>query len=291
MSNSIISIIIPTYNRSNKIERTLNSVLNQTYKNLECIVVDDFSTDDTKYVISVISKQDNRIRYVVNERLKGAQGARNTGILKASGSLIVLFDSDDIMLSTYIEKVYNKINKTNSDIVFSYTKIIDFKTGKEVGKSKPHCSGNVTGKLLSSECYLTINCLFKKDKLLTIGLLDESCPSHQELDTHIRLSKISKYEVVPEYLINYNVGDKDAISHDKKKHADGLLYILKKHKWLWRMKSYKAFLRRAENILKYVKENMAESSDNYFFKVLFFIPEFPLYLLLIYMKRNLKINK
>lgn len=92
-----VSIIIPAYNRSFLIGETLNSILKQSYQDWECIVVDDHSTDDTvKRVLQYINK-DPRIKLAYNERKKGAQGARNSGIAKSSGEFIVFLDSDDLL--------------------------------------------------------------------------------------------------------------------------------------------------------------------------------------------------
>lgn len=78
-----LSVIIPTYNRANTIGRTIESFIAQGFKDWEMIVVDDHSTDNTKEVIDDYNRSDNRIHYLLNERKKGAQGARNTGILHA----------------------------------------------------------------------------------------------------------------------------------------------------------------------------------------------------------------
>ena len=79
----LISVVIPTYNRANTILQSVNSVLNQTYKNIELIVVDDCSTDDTEKIIAGI--QDSRVKFYRLEKNSGACTARNLGIEKASG--------------------------------------------------------------------------------------------------------------------------------------------------------------------------------------------------------------
>ena len=97
----MVSVIIPTYNRSNVILNSVNSVLNQTYKDLEVIVVDDCSDDETEIVLKSI--KDQRLRYIKHEKNMGACAARNTGIDLAKGEFIAFHDSDDICRKERIE--------------------------------------------------------------------------------------------------------------------------------------------------------------------------------------------
>lgn len=116
MNNTdLISVIIPTYNRANLIKRSAESVLNQTYKNLELIIVDDGSTDNTKEVID--SLNDNRIVYIKQEN-QGACAARNKGIDAAKGKYIAFHDSDDAWHLDKLEKQLNALKQHNADVVF-----------------------------------------------------------------------------------------------------------------------------------------------------------------------------
>ncbi len=94
--NPLISVIIPTYNRANFLGEAIESVLSQTYKNLEVIIIDDGSTDDTRQLIEKYT--DKRIIYLYQEH-GGTSAARNKGIQEAKGEYIAFLDSDDIWLS------------------------------------------------------------------------------------------------------------------------------------------------------------------------------------------------
>ncbi|GAA4244667.1 glycosyltransferase family 2 protein [Winogradskyella damuponensis] len=110
----LVSIIIPTFNRAHLISETLDSVLNQTYPNWECIVVDDGSVDDTAEIMESYCKKDARFQYHhrSNSHLPGGNGARNYGFEVSKGDFIQWFDSDDLLLEEAIEMkilaVYSK---------------------------------------------------------------------------------------------------------------------------------------------------------------------------------------
>ena len=106
MTNNLVSIIIPTYNRAHLIGETLDSVLAQTYTHWECIVVDDGSTDTTDRVVEQYVKKDRRFQYHhrPKDRKKGPCACRNYGFEFSKGEFIKWFDSDDIMYSELLEK-------------------------------------------------------------------------------------------------------------------------------------------------------------------------------------------
>jgi len=116
-----ISIIIPAYNAEKYIERCVNSIINQTYKNIEIIIVNDGSTDMTKEKVEKI--KDDRI-IILNQENFGVSSARNIGIKKATGMYIMFVDSDDYIEKDTVEKVINVISNTNVDIVkFNYNNL------------------------------------------------------------------------------------------------------------------------------------------------------------------------
>ena len=97
-----ISVIIPTYNREQKIVKSVQSVLEQTYSNLEIIIVDDGSTDHTEQVVKEI--QDERIVYIRQAENQGVSAARNIGVANATADFIAFHDSDDCWHSDKLEK-------------------------------------------------------------------------------------------------------------------------------------------------------------------------------------------
>lgn len=121
IDNEKISVVIPTYNRAKTINKSIKSVLNQTYTNIEVIVVDDCSTDNTETIIKKI--KDKRVKYYKLDCNKGACFARNYGIKKATGNYIAFQDSDDIFEKNKLEKQYENIKKNKSDLNFCRIKL------------------------------------------------------------------------------------------------------------------------------------------------------------------------
>ena len=118
---SLISIIIPTYNRANLIGETIASIQNQTYKHWECIIIDDGSTDNTESVILNIIKNDSRIVFYKKPKHlpKGPSAARNYGFSKSKGVYVNYFDSDDLMLPEKLAIDLKHINYGNFDFTIS----------------------------------------------------------------------------------------------------------------------------------------------------------------------------
>lgn len=115
MNNILFSIIIPTYNRANMIEKTIQSILLQSYINFEVIVIDDGSTDDTERIVKTIV--DDRIFYYKKDNAeRGA--ARNYGVQKAKGNYINFFDSDDLAYNIHLQSAYELITEKSNPEVF-----------------------------------------------------------------------------------------------------------------------------------------------------------------------------
>lgn len=237
-----VSIVVPAYNRAHIIAKTLDSFIAQTYQEWDCYVVDDHSTDNTAEVVNFYCNKDNRIKYLVNNRKKGAQGARNTGIIASDAEWICIFDSDDCMRPLYLEKLIARTSE-NVGVVSCWCNKISIIDGT-TKILKWGGDGSITKQLVQGVTYVGYDsALIRKQSLLDIGLLDENIKAYQEFDTHIRLSLIARYSCVPEALFDYYVGAVDTISTQSEldktiKYAK----IILKHRWLWRKYRYLVML-------------------------------------------------
>ena len=114
-----VSIIVPIYNVVQYLEKCINSICNQTYKNIEIIMVDDCSTDGSRELAKELSKKDDRITFVQRSKNGGLSAARNTGMKIATGNWITFVDSDDWVREEYIRKMVEVGKKDQADIVMS----------------------------------------------------------------------------------------------------------------------------------------------------------------------------
>lgn len=149
----LVSIIIPTYNRANLIRRPLDSILNQTYLELEVIVVDDGSIDDTESLVATYAAKANFPVIYYKKENGGCSSARNKGIEIASGDCIAFLDSDDQLLPNAIESLVTTIASTGADFVYSPA-IEAFKDGHEQ-VSPPAAAG--LPALFAREHFMTAN--------------------------------------------------------------------------------------------------------------------------------------
>lgn len=132
--NPLISVIVPVYNVEKYLDRCIDSIVNQTYKNLEIILVNDGSPDNSGAICDEWAKADSRIKIIYKEN-GGLSDARNAGTDCASGEYITYVDSDDYILPEYIEYLYNNLIKTHADVscccfqkVYSEDKTTTFET-------------------------------------------------------------------------------------------------------------------------------------------------------------------
>ena len=136
MRKGVVSVVLPIYNVEKYLNRCIKSVINQSYKNLEIILVDDGSPDNCPTLCDEWAKKDNRIK-VIHKKNAGLGYARNTGIENATGEYICFFDSDDYIALDTIEKAYSLAVQEKSDmVVFGFCNV---KANGETGKAViPH---------------------------------------------------------------------------------------------------------------------------------------------------------
>ena len=126
-----VSVIIPTYNRAHLIDRSIQSVLNQTYQDFELIVVDDRSTDNTEDIIRQFREKDKRIKYIKHDKNKGGSAARNTRIKNSVGKYIVFQDSDDEWFPEKLEKQMKIFETASLEVGVVYTGFWRIKDNKK----------------------------------------------------------------------------------------------------------------------------------------------------------------
>ena len=186
-----ISVIIPTYNRRNTLPRAVESVLNQTYKPIEIIVVDDGSTDGTKEMFSDMYPL---VRYIYQVN-SGVSSARNTGIKSAGGDWIALLDSDDEWLPEKLDRQV-KLLQDNTEIRFCHTNEIWIRNNVRINQRKKHqkYGGNIFKKCLDICRISPSSSLFHMSVINDVGLFDESLVVCEDYDLWLRIT--AKYTVL-----------------------------------------------------------------------------------------------
>lgn len=184
----LISIVIPCYNRENIILDALNSVLNQTYKNIEVIIVDDASTDNTYKLFEKFG--DNRVRYYRYEKNQGACYARNYGVERAQGKYIAFQDSDDIWHFDKLEKQCNDIIQSNADFVYCGMNRVDKQNTKSFYYPQNDFKGSdaVLEQLLVDNMISTQTILMKREVSEKIQF-DVTFRRYQDWDYAIQAAK------------------------------------------------------------------------------------------------------
>lgn len=149
MNNDLISIITPTYNCGDFIAETIESVIKQSYKNWEMIIVDDCSTDNTKEIVEKYLKKDNRIKYYLFKKNYGAAVARTKAIELASGVFMAFLDSDDLWSEVKLERQLFFMKKNDYNFTCTAYEQID-EAGNPLNKTiKTKTKTNYNGVLLS----------------------------------------------------------------------------------------------------------------------------------------------
>ena len=192
-----VSVIIPTYNRSQLVKEAIESTLRQSYGDFEVLVIDDGSTDDTRLVVESIS--DDRIRYLYKDN-GGQSSARNLGFVKAKSKYVAYLDSDDLWSSDYLETMVRQLD-ANEDYGAVYTRIISLHSDgrrEELSKPEHYRSGWITKYFFDSMAYLApLATCFRKFVCEDI-FWDEALRRDEDYDFFLRISTKTQFLFVPD---------------------------------------------------------------------------------------------
>ena len=196
-----VSVVIPTYNRSMIVVNAISSVIAQTYKNIEILVVDDGSTDDTAERLSCFG---SRIRYIKKEN-GGVSSARNQGIKMASGELIAFLDSDDEWLPEKTEKQVKYLNKRPDFGMVICDCLFFDQNGHYIRKSNRRLvlpkDGYVSHDVLMYPSLIPSTAIIRKNVLMDVGLFDETLITAEDLDLHLKISAKYKIGLIEDHLV------------------------------------------------------------------------------------------
>jgi glycosyltransferase involved in cell wall biosynthesis len=208
VKNSTISVIIPTYNRANLIEKAIKSVLKQTYQDFEIIIVDDGSTDNTEEIIRGF--KDKRVKYIKKyKKNRGISVARNIGIKIARGKYIAFLDSDDEWFPEKLNKQIKILQDGSPElgVVYSISCYID-ESGKNINKlrNSKKVEGYIYEDLLGKNYVGTPSTvLIRKECFHQVGLFDDLLNAQEDWDMWIRIAKYYRFALIKIPLVKYRL--------------------------------------------------------------------------------------
>jgi glycosyltransferase involved in cell wall biosynthesis len=215
-----VSVIIPTFNRANVISETIDSVLAQTYRDTEIIIVDDGSTDDTSKKLSVYG---NRIR-VVHQENAGTSAARNRGIEVSTAKIIAFQDSDDLWRPSKLERQMSLLTRLDSSVPCCLCNALMqnlYGDGRELlsfdiaGISSPYSEGlwlNVTEVLASRSVLFNQTVAVRRQALEKVGGFDAELRNAEDYDLSLRLSLEGPWAFITEPLTIWRAGASNSLS-------------------------------------------------------------------------------
>lgn len=234
MQNDVlVSIIVPCYKQAHYLEQSLQSVIDQTYHNWECIIVNDGSPDNTNKVAHTWIKKDSRFKFLEKEN-GGLSSARNAGIKLSNGTFILPLDADDILFPKYLETTVPELEKrSNVAIVGCYSKFFRGNINNIVNEHIP--KGDYYRWLLYTN-QLVATSLYRKSLWEEVGGYDESMMNgFEDWEFWLNITKRGwSYYIVSDYLFYYRKAKHSMLVSTIAKNAETVKkYIVLKHKELY----------------------------------------------------------
>jgi glycosyltransferase involved in cell wall biosynthesis len=236
-----VSVVLPTYNREAVVGRAIESVLNQTFRDLELIVVDDGSRDGTVDAVSRV--EDPRLRLIQHETNRGGNAARNTGAEAASAPLLAFQDSDDFWLPRKLEAQLQSLG-TDSEAGACYCGMITYgcdpnnRIGSRVcryvpARAVPQPGGDLSRAVLDASFISTQTFLVETQVFRAAGGFDNGLAALQDWDLVIRVAQRAKIAFLEEPLVLAYVSE-DSVSSQGVKKAMARIAVVEKHQELFR---------------------------------------------------------
>ncbi len=247
--STLVSIIVPCYQQAHYLPEALQSVLEQSYSNWECIIVNDGSPDATEMVAQQWLEKDARFQYVYKEN-GGLSSARNTGISRAKGEFILALDADDILHSDYLKQTVPVLESNNQLAIVSCYRY--FFINKKTNIIKEYKASGSNYRDLMFENQLMPSSLFRKKCWEQVGGYDESMKKgFEDWEFWLNVTKRGwEFQFVQEFLFYYRKAKKsmlvDTINHHSEANME---YIFRKHQEIY----CKHFDNTAEVLFYYIK--------------------------------------
>ncbi len=197
-----ISAIMPVYNSEIYIEGTIKSILNQTYKDFEFIIIDDGSSDNTQKIIEKLAKKDKRIIFLQNKKNSGISYTRNKGIKKAKGEYIATIDADDWVYPERFEKQINFLKQnTKIGVLGSSFDVCDKNLNIQKTREYKHTDAELRKTIFKYSPFCHACTMFRKDGLEQAGGYNENLKVAVDYDIYFRVGRFYKFANLEESLV------------------------------------------------------------------------------------------
>lgn len=210
MESEKVSVIMPVYNAKYTVVQSIDSILNQTYKNIRLYIIDDCSTDGTLDLLESLYSTNDRVVICRNQKNKGVAKTRNVGIEKSQGEYIAFCDSDDLWSETKLEKQLDILDTGDIDVVCANYSTIDIK-GEEIVKVK--APEFITYKMMLGKNYIgNLTGVYNAKKL---GKFYQKSIGHEDFLMWLEILRETKHaKCIQEYLAQYRVS-RESLSANK----------------------------------------------------------------------------
>lgn len=228
----LVSAVIITHNRLDLLKKAIGSVFKQTYKKMECIVVDDASSDGTYQAVRDLQEQyDIEYIYISPQESKGANYARNIGWQRAKGSYVAFLDDDDEWFENKIEKQMSLASNETPIVYCGRTIERNFSRRRSESQSRVLLCGDLHKEILIRSICVSSTILMKKEILQEIGGFDENINFWQDYELCMRAFQGHQVAVVKEDLVLYreNISDRARKTNNVVDWEKSVQYIQKKH--------------------------------------------------------------
>lgn len=213
----LISVVMPAYNAQRFITQAIDSILSQTFKNFELIIVNDCSTDNTINIVRSFVRKDARVKIINNKNRLNIAASLNKGISKASSNIIARMDADDISLPNRLELQFKLINSSkNIAVVGADIIVMDVDERELIIRNYPNSNENLKACLFKYSPFAHPVVCFKKNVIDSVGGYNPLYSPTEDLDLWFRLGSRYKFASIKKPLLKYRLYDNSTSHHSLK---------------------------------------------------------------------------
>jgi glycosyltransferase involved in cell wall biosynthesis len=215
-----VSVVMSVYNGALYLREAIDSILNQTFKDFEFIIINDYSSDNSEEILKEYAEKDKRVKVITNKFNLGLTKSLNIGIKESQGRYIARMDADDIAYPERLQKQINFLeNNLDYGVVGAFAKVINDKGESVDNFEYEETDREIKNSLIKWNSIIHPLAFMRKSVLNKVCGYDESFKYAQDYDLWLRLSKKTKFINLPEYLLYYRISDKSITGSKNKEQA------------------------------------------------------------------------